>query len=56
MNVFRLSRKQIILRLVLPAVLLGTAIILLWLRACPHWQPVEITLHIDQNVPSPYID
>ena len=56
MNVFRLSRKQIILRLVLSAVLLGTAIILLWLRACSHWQPVEITLHMDQNVPSPYID
>ena len=52
----RLTKKQVVLRLILPAVLLCAGIVILRLRACPHWEPVAITLHVDQTAPSPYID
>lgn len=50
------TKKQVILRLILLAVLLCAGIVILRLRACPHWEPVAITLHTDKTVPNPYID
>lgn len=38
MKIIKLTKKQVIIRLILLAVLLIAGIILLYFRACPHWQ------------------
>lgn len=42
MTLFRLTKKQIILRVILLIVFLIAAYIALCIRACPHWEPAAI--------------
>ncbi len=55
MQIFKLTRKQIIIRSVLLILLLIAGFFLLNYRADPHWEPVAHEMEISQTKENPYI-
>lgn len=56
MTLFKLTKKQVIVRVILLIVLLIAAYIVLCIRACPKWEPAEVTPQFQQTRENPYID
>ena len=56
MTLFKLTKKQMIVRVIVLAVLLIGGYTALCLRAARHWKPVQVTVQIGQTSDSPYID
>lgn len=56
MKVWKLTKKQMIVRVIILVVLLIAAYVLLCLRAAKHWKPVQVTVQTESRTASVYID
>ena len=56
MKLFKLTKKQIILRVILLLVFCIAGFVFLCIRACPTWKPADVTPKFEREAENPYLD